>query len=757
MTDRAGEYIEKTRHPDTAAAGRENGPGGKDPLTTPLRDGRLLRADFGKFKVWLQGRFPAGGKAAEEIQKTRVSGLYTLAATLGIAEKDLAAAVAEFLQLPYHQHADFEEFVTDILPREFCRWNYVAPILDREAAPAFLISNPFDWELLDVLKKNTAANMPLQLIIVEPLYIRALLDKMSDKVKLKTAGAARGEEPAAPEENDSVPAPITMPVIEDVGPVSAADVEKRPVVHVANNILYTAVMERASDIHIEPKEKETLVRFRVDGDLQDIFRLKRQTGVMVISRLKALAGLDIAERLKPQDGAVEIMVGKRTFKLRLATTSTPSGESLIIRVLEPTAKPKDLSELGMTKEQVGLMMDFATRRYGLILVVGPTGAGKTTTIYSFLSQVDTKTRSLISVEDPVEYRIPEANQQQVNEKAGVTFDALLKSSVRQDPDILYLGEIRDPFSARISVDFASTGHMTISTLHTNNATTAIFRLERLGVSREVMSEGLLGIIAQRLLKKLCPHCKRVAPITAREAEMLRPFLDEPPAYVAHPVGCPKCREGYFGREGVYEIIAFDADLLERIRTGVPISELREFIHRRGDYLISHHAAQKVKDLVFPVKDVYDKILVEEIQLGPKEEEIKAEQKGETPQKTGAPRILVVEDDEDNQLLISRILTAQGYDVSVAGDGIDALMALGTKEFDLILSDINMPNLDGFKLLEIMNQKGIQAPLMFLTARADEEDEVKGLELGALDYLKKPIKKDALLMRVKRALVRSGRG
>jgi type IV pilus assembly protein PilB len=371
--------------------------------------------------------------------------------------------------------------------------------------------------------------------------------------------------------------------------------------------------------------------------------------------------------------------------------------------------------------------------------------------------VDTKTRSLISVEDPVEYRIPEANQQQVNEKAGVTFDALLKSSVRQDPDILYLGEIRDPFSARISVDFASTGHMTISTLHTNNATTAIFRLERLGVSREVMSEGLLGIIAQRLLKKLCPHCKRVAPITAREAEMLRPFLDEPPAYVAHPVGCPKCREGYFGREGVYEIIAFDADLLERIRTGVPISELREFIHRRGDYLISHHAAQKVKDLVFPVKDVYDKILVEEIQLSPKEEEIKAEQKGETPQKTGAPRILVVEDDEDNQLLISRILTAQGYDVSVAGDGIDALMALGTKEFDLILSDINMPNLDGFKLLEIMNQKGIQAPLMFLTARADEEDEVKGLELGALDYLKKPIKKDALLMRVKRALVRSGRG
>ena len=298
--------------------------------------------------------------------------------------------------------------------------------------------------------------------------------------------------------------------------------------------------------------------------------------------------------------------------------------------------------------------------------------------------------------------------------------------------------------------------MTISTLHTNNATTAIFRLERLGIVREVMAEALLGIIAQRLLKRLCPHCKRVAPITPREAEMLRPFTDELPEYVAHPVGCPKCREGYFGREGVYEIIAFDPDLLERIRNGMAISELREFIHRRGDYLISHHAVQKVKDLIFPVKDVYDKVLVEEIQMTPKDEEVKVEKKEDPGQKAGAPAILVVEDDEDNRLLISRILSGQGYEVAVAGDGIDALMALGTKEFDLILSDINMPNLDGFKFLEIINQKGVRAPLMFLTARADEEDEVKGLELGALDYLKKPIKKDALLMRVKRALGRRER-
>lgn len=721
------------------------------PSSTPGSESRTLATDFGKFKRYLLERFSPPPEAADEIMKGKIAALYALAAVVGVKESDFSALVAEFLNLPHISDFNYGEVQTEALPLAFCRWNFVAPVTTKEGKIAYLLSNPFDWELIDVLRKNTPAEQPLRLAIADPLYIRALIDQISESGGDKE-GSDHGKR-ASDQGVEEVEMPsVAMTVIEDIGPVSAADIEKRPVVHVSNNILYTAVMERASDIHIEPKDKETLVRYRIDGDLRDIFRLKRQTGAMVISRLKALAGLDIAERLKPQDGAVEVMVGKRTFKLRLATTSTPSGESLIIRILEPSAKPKDLSELGMTSRQVRTMMDFATRRYGLILVVGPTGAGKTTTIYSFLSQVDTKTRSLISVEDPVEYRIPDANQQQVNEKAGVTFDALLKSSVRQDPDILYLGEIRDAFSARVSVDFASTGHMTISTLHTNNATTAIFRLERLGIGREVMAEALLGIVAQRLLKKLCPHCKRVAPITEGEKELLRPYTDELPEYLARPVGCPKCREGYHGREGIYEIIAFDQDLLERIRTGMPISELREYIHRRGDYLISHHAVSKVKELLFPLQDVYEKVLVEEIQLTTKDEEIKVEEK-EKADGRGKPAILVVEDDEDNQLLITRILTAQGYDVATAGDGIDALMLLGKREFDLILSDINMPNLDGFKFLEIMNQKGVQAPLMFLTARADEEDEVKGLELGALDYLKKPIKKDALLMRVKRALGR----
>jgi type IV pilus assembly protein PilB len=726
----------------------------KEPPSAPgLVDGRLLNPDFSKFKKYLVDRFARSDVERQGLLKGKISDLYTLAGIIGMTEKDFTKVVAEYLHLPHVTFVDYDNLRTQLLPGEFCRWNLVVPMIDNEGNTAFLLSNPFDWELLDVLKKNPPPDQRLRLVITDPTHIRGLLNRNPDQLKRSAQAAAEWQQPEFLEE-EGAEIPVSTTVIEDVGPISEADIEQRPVVYVSNNILYTAVMERASDIHIEPKENETVVRYRIDGDLRDIFHLKRQTGTMVISRLKALASLDITERLKPQDGSVEIMVSERKFKLRLATTSTPNGESLIIRVLEPTSKPKDLKELGMTGAQVRTMEDFSTRRYGLILVVGPTGAGKTTTIYSFLSHLDTKSRSLITVEDPVEYRIPNANQQQVNDKAGVTFEALLKSSVRQDPDILYMGEIRDNFSARVSVDFASTGHMAISTLHTNNATTAIFRLERLGVVREVMAEALLGIIAQRLLKKLCPFCKDVRPITKAEAELLSPFTNELPSSVAHPVGCPKCRDGYSGREGIYEIIAFDQDLLGKIRDGMPISELRDFIHRRGDYLISHHGVEKVKNHIFPVKDVYEKVLVEEIRSPAKGEEAAPARKETPEQPSGTASILVVEDDPDNQLLISKILTNQGYDVSVAGDGIDALMVLAKKRFDLILSDINMPNLDGFKFLELINQKGIKAPLMFLTARAEEEDEVKGLELGALDYLKKPIKKDALLLRVKKALGRS---
>ncbi|MHB9098083.1 MAG: ATPase, T2SS/T4P/T4SS family [Syntrophales bacterium] len=698
-------------------------------------DEKVQPATFSQFKQSLTDRLDLSPEIRDRLAGTAPLGIYQVCESLDISQGQMTSWMADFLSFPLISTIDPATLLLGVLPVSFARENRVVAINDGKSGRAFILSNPFDWVLLDTLKKFFGLQRDTLLQLAEPDHID-LLFKQPGEMPV-TMMAVRSERPK------DVPA---MPVKK----MSLEDLENWPIVAIANNILASAVSERASDIHIEPKVGNAVVRFRIDGDMRDVYTLQINIGVMLISRLKAIAGLDITEKRKPQDGAVEAVIAGKTFKLRLATTSTPSGESLIMRLLEPGVKAKDMQSLGMTDAQVRSMINFANHHQGLVLIVGPTGSGKTTTIYSLLSQIDCRTRSLISVEDPVEYRIPFANQQQVDEKRGVTFETILKSSVRQDPDILYIGEVRDNYSARVAMDFASTGHLTISTLHTSNATTAIFRLERLGIGRGMMADSILGIVAQRLIKKLCPHCRAVKPISAEERELLRPFTADIPSETAHPVGCPQCDQtGYFGREAIYEIIRFDPDVVEMVRSGESIAMIRSFIHQRGDYLISEHAVEKVRTLTTALKDVREKVLLEETGLWKRPPE-----QGEPATSLGTekrPRILLVEDDEDTQKLITRFLESASYDVILAMDGIDALMRLGQKDFDLILSDITMPNLDGFKLIEMVHQKGIDAPIIFLTGSTSEQDEMRGLELGAVDYMRKPIRKELLLPRVSNAL------
>jgi type IV pilus assembly protein PilB len=703
-------------------------------------DEKVKPANFSQFKQSLTDRLDLSQEIRDRLAGTAPADIYKICDALGIPQGRMTAWMADFLSLPLLSPIDPATLLLGILPVSFARVNRVVAMNDETSGRSFVLSNPFDWILLDTLKRFFGLQRDTPLNLAEPDHIDLLFEQPG-KTQV-TMTAFRVERPR------EVPA----------GPVkklSQQELEKRPIVAITNNILYSAVSERASDIHIEPKVAHMLVRFRIDGDMRQVYTLTKTTGVMVISRLKAIAGLDIYERRKPQDGAVEATIVGRTFKLRLATTSTPDGESLVMRLLEPEVKVKQLQSLGMTDDQVRSMIDFSKRTQGLVLIVGPTGSGKTTTVYSLVAKIDCRTRSLISVEDPVEYRISFANQQQVNEKGGVTFEAVLKSSVRQDPDILFIGEMRDNYSARVAMDFASTGHLTISTLHTSNATTAIHRLERLGIGRGMMADAIIGIVAQRLIKKLCPHCRVVRPISAEEREQLRPFTAEIPSETAYPVGCAQCGQtGYFGREAVYEIMRFDPEVGEMVRSGEPIAGIRSFIHQRGDFLISQYAVEKIRTLTTALKDVHEKILLEETDL-----RRSLPEKGDAappPEAEKQPRaILVVEDDEDTQRLITRFLESASYDVTPVTDGIDALMRLGQKNFDLILSDITMPNLDGFKLIEIIHQKGIDAPIIFLTGSTGEQDEVRGFELGAMDYMKKPIQKELLLLRVRNALDKRG--
>jgi type IV pilus assembly protein PilB len=694
---------------------------------------RLLPSEFIQFKEFLFAQIGLDPEKRYKFSSISPQKIYSISKAAGIKNSRIAQYIAEFLKLPYIFYVNHDDIRLGVLPATYCRSNHVVPVSDVSRKDAFVLSNPFDWDLMDNLIKLSGLNKRSGLMITEPDNIDLLFEH---------------GEPIQP---------MTIPTVKEIhkaAKLSESEIKEKPVIHISNTLLDRAAKERASDIHIEPKEVDTVVRFRIDGDLKDILTLKKETGVKLISRYKVIGGLDIAEKRRPQDGAFAAVIDKQTFNFRVSTTSTPSGESLVMRMLNPYAKPKALTELGMTERQVDTLVACANRNAGLILIVGGTGSGKTTTVYSLLSKVDTQIRSLMSIEDPVEYRIPLANQQQVNEKAGVTFDALLKASVRQDPDILYMGEIRDNYSAKMAVNFASTGHLTITTLHTSNATTAIFRMERLGIDRGIMADTILAVVAQGLLKKLCQHCKEMVLISDKETEMLSPFTDDIPSKVAHPVGCPKCNNtGYYGREAFYEVLSFDPKISEMVRDGFSIAEIRAFAHQRGDYLITDHALEKMRNHVFAPKDIYDKVLAEEIDFGKlvlEKDPAKITQPPKLKTK-GSPLILIVEDDGLTQKLIARLLENRGYRVAIAGDGIEALLYLGKEEFDLIISDVNMPNLDGFKLLEMIGQKGIKAPVIFMTSRIDPEDEAMGFKLGAMDYIKKPIQKEILLQRVERAL------
>jgi len=739
---------------------------------------RLDSSGFARFREQLLEH--VGGDAATRglITAMRPEDMYAKGQQAGIGQPEMGQLVADFLDLPRVTAPDAKEIDLGALPAPFCRKNLVVPMC-MDGKRGLVVANPFDWELLDTIRRFAGASEEIHVSVAEPRVIASLLSGARD-----TSDDDVDEQPE--QVHSFAEAPSSADLRKVGGGVDIDGTDAGPVTYIANNMVVAAVQQRASDIHIEPKDYGTVVRFRIDGDLRDFVTLKRATAAMMISRLKALAGLDIAERRRPQDGSLEADIGGRRYKLRLATTSTPEGESLVVRLLEVTAEAMPLTGLGLAPSQAERLRAHAQRSNGLILVVGMTGSGKTTTIYSLISTVDGRTRSVLSIEDPVEYRIPFANQQQVNEKAGVTFESLLRSVVRQDPDVLFLGEIRDAYSAKMAMDFASTGHLTITTLHTTNATTAVFRLERLGVTRDVMAEALLCIIAQRLVKRLCPKCRSIDPITDEERAWLDPFTDDVPETVAHPVGCIACSgTGYAGREAVDEVIDFDPEIEEMVRAGAPVSEIRRFQRKRGDYLMYDHAIAKVRDHIFAPADVYESILAEELaalqgdaalaagaqSVAPGEPASRGDVTlglrvvgADTPPPHGtraaktrkekpalAPRVLLVEDDDDARTYVERLLMRAGYDVSSAADGAAALVQLGHGGFDLVIADLQMPTLDGFSLLEIVSQQGLHVPVIMLTGSDSPADEAQGLSLGAADFIHKPVRQDVLLARVERVL------
>lgn len=354
-----------------------------------------------------------------------------------------------------------------------------------------------------------------------------------------------------------------------------------PIIRLINALLTEAVKQSASDIHIETFEKRLVVRLRVDGILREVVQPKRALAPLLVSRIKVMAKLDIAEKRVPQDGRISLKVAGREVDIRVSTMPSSNGERVVLRLLDKRAGRLNLNVLGMQPRDLDLFADLLKRPHGIILVTGPTGSGKTTSLYAGLSSINDATKNILTVEDPIEYNLEGIGQTQVNTKADMTFARGLRAMLRQDPDVVMVGEIRDLETAEIAVQASLTGHLVLSTLHTNTAIGAVTRLVDMGVEPFLLSSSLIGLVAQRLVRVLCPHCKEAHMADEGECLFLQADPAQPPT-IFRARGCDQCKQqGYGGRTGVYEVVAVDDRLRELIHNRVSEAELVAYARTRG--------------------------------------------------------------------------------------------------------------------------------------------------------------------------------
>lgn len=380
------------------------------------------------------------------------------------------------------------------------------------------------------------------------------------------------------------------------------DVNNSPIVQLVNSMIEQAVRQRTSDIHIEALEKNVRVRYRIDGALHEKVTYNIKLLPAIVARLKVIGGMDISEKRKPQDGRITSFVDGREYDIRVSILPTVYGEKVVMRITNKSALTRDKAELGFDEHDLKLFDHILSNPHGIILVTGPTGSGKSTTLYTALSELNTEDVNIITVEDPVEANVAGINQVQTNAKAGLTFAAALRSILRQDPDIIMIGEIRDGETANIAVQASITGHLVVSTLHTNSAASTITRLADMGLPPYMIADATVGIIAQRLVRRLCPRCKRRRPATQEELELL--FLEGYQVDICEPVGCPNCdNNGYKGRIGVYEIMDVTQNVKKVIADGGDAEHIKQVALEGGMRTLRMSATQYVIDGITSIDEM----------------------------------------------------------------------------------------------------------------------------------------------------------
>lgn len=532
-------------------------------------------------------------KEALEIQRSNNRKIGEILIDLGyIKGKELVEVLEYQLGIP---HIDLERYyiepeIPHLVSESFARENVLIPIKISNNELTVAMNDPFNIIVIEDLQKMTGFDIR-PVIASDKDIIDSIGKHYGEKDVEKAVEDFKREYEIAKEEVDK-----------DI----YDEINNAPIVRLVNSIILQAVQQKASDIHIEPEEDILRIRYRVDGDLREIMKPAKQTQRAIVARIKIMANMDIAERRIPQDGRIEIKLSNQEYDLRISTVPTIFGEKVVVRILDRTNFLKDKTDLGFTEANMNLFDSLIRSSNGIILLTGPTGSGKSTTLYTILSEMNDVRKNILTIEDPIEYKLTGINQMQVNTKAGLTFASGLRSMLRQDPDIIMVGEIRDSETAEIAIRAAITGHLVLSTLHTNSAPATIDRLVDMGIAPYLVASSVTGVIAQRLVKVICPICKEAYEPDASERKMLG-ISSEEDTRLYRGKGCSYCSEtGYKGRTAIHEIMLMDRTLRNMVVQRSGADDVRDYALSTGMTTLRQNAQRLVFSGVTTI-DEYTKV------------------------------------------------------------------------------------------------------------------------------------------------------
>ncbi len=534
-----------------------------------------------------------------KVKKHSDEDLTSLIIQKGIASyQDVYETLAEYYNMPFIELEGYsiDPDVLEVIPKDMAIKHKIFPVFKIEDTLTVCMVNPGDVQVIDALRRETgysiepAVSIEKDIVFAIRKYFESSgdLDTTLDEV----IQDIESEKPKKEQEKTSA---------EKLKQLSAGT----PVVKLVSLIISQAILDRASDIHIEPEEKSLQVRYRIDGILHETLSPPKHLQAAIISRIKILADMDIAENRIPQDGRFQMVYNGREVDMRVSSLPTVYGENIVMRILDKTAVMLKMEDLGLDELSFSQLQTVLSSSYGVILVSGPTGSGKTTTLYSALQSINQPDKKIVTVEDPVEYRLKGIRQCQVNAKAGLTFAAGLRSILRQDPDIIMVGEIRDTETARIAIESALTGHLVLSTIHTNDAPGAITRLTEMGIEPFLCASATIGVMAQRLVRRVCGECKK--PFTPNEATLadlrLLEFSDDPVFYKGE--GCETCRNtGYKGRVGIYEVMIVNEEIRELILQHAPSTKIKQAAFKNGMRSLRQDALARAKQGLTSIEEVF---------------------------------------------------------------------------------------------------------------------------------------------------------